>query len=301
LPIWDAERTVDEALARELISSRFPQLDTSELRLLGQGFDNTVWVTRDRVAFRFPRRAIAIAGIEREIALLPILAPRLPVAIPDAAYPAERSDDFPWPWFGSRLIEGRELAASGLDDDTRTALAPRLAEFASTLHDLDVAQTASLPVDPFGRTEIESRVRKTRDALAALGPTWTPLPRAVEEILASAAQLPPPASTTLVHGDLHARHVLLSGADGRLAGVIDWGDVCRADPSADLSLVWSELPPRGRDAFFEVYGEVSADRLLRARVVALFLCAALAAYARDTGIAALQRAMLEGLDRTLRQ
>jgi hypothetical protein len=31
------------------------------------GWDNTVWVMRDGIAFRFPRREIALAGVAREI------------------------------------------------------------------------------------------------------------------------------------------------------------------------------------------------------------------------------------------
>lgn len=298
MPSWDAERIVDERLARQLISTHFPRLDVSELRPLGQGFDNTVWVTRDRVAFRFPRRAIAVPGVERELSILPVLASRLPVRIPDAAYIAGPSEEFPWPWFGSTLIEGRELAVSGLDDASRIALAPQLAACLRELHDLRLPQTASLPVDPFGRTEIRGRVQKTREAIESVAPMWR-APPAVAEILANAEALPAPASTTLVHGDLHARHVLIDG-DGRMAGVIDWGDICRADPSADLSLVWSDLPPEGRDAFTAVYGEIDENRLLRARVIALFLGAALAAYARELGMAELESQMIAGLHRTLR-
>jgi aminoglycoside phosphotransferase (APT) family kinase protein len=299
VPVWDAEIAVDKALARALIDEQFPRLDTSELRLLGQGWDNTVWLTRDRVAFRFPRRAIAVPGIEREIALLPLLAPRLPVRVPDAAYPGRPTETYGWPWFGSRLIDGHELGATELDDEARIALAPQLAAALRSLHDQSLPQTESLPVDPFGRTEIRTRVQKTREAIAAVASIWT-APPTVAEILAEAEELPPPASATLVHGDLHARHVLVAG-DGRLAGIIDWGDVCRADQSADLSLVWSALPPAGREAFSTVYGEgeLTTERLLRARVIALFLCAILADYARATGAPALAREMVAGLERTL--
>ena len=299
VPVWDAEREVDEALARALIDEQFPHLDASELRLLGQGWDNTVWLTRDRVAFRFPRRAIAVPGIEREIALLPLLAPRLPVPVPDAAYAGRPTETYGWPWFGSRLIDGHELGATALDDEARIALAPQLAAALRSLHDQHLPQTDSLPVDPFGRTEMRSRVQKAREAIGAVASIWT-APRSVAEILAEAEELPPPASTTLVHGDLHARHVLVTGA-GLLAGIIDWGDVCRADPSADLSLVWSALPPAGRAAFAAVYGEaeLTAERLLRSRVIALFLCAVLADYARATGAPALAREMIAGLERTL--
>jgi aminoglycoside phosphotransferase (APT) family kinase protein len=141
------------------------------------------------------------------------------------------------------------------------------------------------------------RVPKTRDALDAIAPSWI-APPAIGDLLAQAEALPEPGATTLVHGDLHVRHLLVDD-HGALAGVIDWGDICRADPSADLSLVWSLLGPAAREAFFSQYGAVDAGRLLRARVLALFLCATLASYARAEGMTGLLREALVGLDRTL--
>ncbi|MCH7839494.1 MAG: phosphotransferase [Planctomycetes bacterium] len=44
----------------------------------------------------------------------------------------------------------------------------------------------------------------------------------------------PAKSTTLVHRDLYARHMLVDD-DGRPCGVIDWGDVHVGDPAIDLS------------------------------------------------------------------
>lgn len=44
---------------------------------------------------------------------------------------------------------------------------------------------------------------------------------------------------------------------------------------------------------------VDDDALLRARVLALFLCAALAAYARDERMASLEREARAGLERAL--
>jgi len=67
----DAELEVGEALARSLIAERFPALDVSVLERIGAGWDNVVWATADRIAFRFPRRQVAIPGIQREIAILP--------------------------------------------------------------------------------------------------------------------------------------------------------------------------------------------------------------------------------------
>jgi aminoglycoside phosphotransferase (APT) family kinase protein len=297
MALWDPEITVDYARARTLIESRFPELDVSSLQLLGRGWDNTVWVTRDRIAFRFPRRAIAVLGVEREIALLPSLAHRLPVPVPDAAYVAGPSPQFRWPWFGSHMIDGRELAAVRLAEGERLTLAAQVGRFLRALHDLELPAADSLPIDPIGRVDMAVRVPKTRAALAAVAPLWT-APPMIAELLAQAEELPQTGAPTLVHGDFHLRHLLVGGG-GALAGVIDWGDICRAEPSSDLSPVWSEFGPAARAAFFSHYGDVDPAQLLRARVIALFLCATLATYADAERMPDLLAAALQGLERTL--
>ncbi len=100
-----------------------------------------------------------------------------------------------------------------------------------------------------------------------------------------------------MHGDLHLRHVLVE--DESLAGVIDWGDCCTGDPSIDLHIAWSMLPPEGREAFFAEYGAVDEDVHSRARVLALGLCSMLAVYAHSVGNANVLRESVDGLERTL--
>jgi aminoglycoside phosphotransferase (APT) family kinase protein len=100
-----------------------------------------------------------------------------------------------------------------------------------------------------------------------------------------------------VHGDLHFRQVLVDGR--RASGVIDWVDVCRSDAAIDLSMLWSFLEPSRRAAFLDVYGRVTDEQLLRARVLAFSLCAALASHARAQRLVAVERA-LAGLSRAAR-
>lgn len=294
---WDAEIEVDEPLARELISERFPALDVSVLQRAGEGWDNVVWATADGVAFRFPRRQVAIPGIEREITILPELAPRLPVAIPDAAYAGQPGTRFRWPWFGSRLIAGREIAAVRLDDARRMVLASGLGAFLRSLHSVELSAAESLANDPMGRTDMARRVPRTREALAAVSPLWRAPDRA-RDVLEEAQSLPSVSGSVLVHGDLHVRHVLVDET-GTLTGVIDWGDMCRAHPSADLSLYWSLFAPGARAAFLSAYGPVPEHGLVRARVLALFLCATLATYAHGEAMHQLEHEALGGLQRTV--
>jgi aminoglycoside phosphotransferase (APT) family kinase protein len=296
---WSPEVTVDEQLARALIAGQFPQLALRTLTLLGEGWDNSVWLADDRWVFRFPRRTIALPGFEREIAVLPLLAPQLPLAIPAPVFVGRPADGFLWPFFGCELIRGREAAVAGLSDATRTRVAGQLGAFLRALHATEV--DAELPVDPFGRTDMRVRGPRAEEQLAEcerLG-LWS-TPRSVERLLDEARDLPAPAATAVVHGDLHIRHVVV-GDDGAVAGVIDWGDLGRADPSSDLSVYWSMLPPgHARRTFLAAYGGVTGEQLLRARVLALFLSALLALYAHHEDMTALEREAIASLDRTCR-
>ena len=119
---WTAEITVAESLARRLIGSQFPEVEGEPLTLLGEGWDNTVWLAGGRWVFRFPRREFALAGFEREMAALPALAPRLPLPVPVPVWLGTPADEFPWPWFGAPLVLGVEPL--GLGEAARRGLAP---------------------------------------------------------------------------------------------------------------------------------------------------------------------------------
>jgi aminoglycoside phosphotransferase (APT) family kinase protein len=116
-------------------------------------------------------------------------------------------------------------------------------------------------------------------------------------MLAEAEQLAASSSETLLHGDLHARHVLVDR--GTVSAVIDWGDTCRGDPSIDLQVAWSLLPHDKRSAFFAQYGPIDVETRLRARVLAVSLSTMLVLYARDQGRRALELECLAALERAL--
>jgi aminoglycoside phosphotransferase (APT) family kinase protein len=291
VPEWSPEIVVDETLARRLLADQFPELALDSLSLAGEGWDNTAWLVDQRWLFRFPRREIALDGVGRELRVLPLLAPQLPLPVPEPLFVGAPGPAFPWPFFGTAVVPGRELAEAQLDDRGRAALARPLGVFLRTLHAADVA--VELPVDPLRRADMGFRVPLARNRLDELGVAAT----GAEDVLDAALELPPPERVTLVHGDLHLRHAFVE--DGRLSGVIDWGDVCRADPAIDLVLVWCALPRAARAEFFSAYGPVSDAGLLRARVLSLFLCAVLATHARLEGLVAVERESLAGLERTL--
>lgn len=269
---WDAEVPVTPELAARLVRTQFPSL-LGEVRRLGTGWDNDVFTVGPSLAFRFPRRAEALPLQLRELAVLPLVAD-LGLPVPSPVFHGAPAEAYPWPFWGGPLVPGDELCHVSAD---RSPLAVSLGDFLSRLHALDVG--VDLPHDPMRRGDPSHRGALARDTLAELAAAGLvdgpPYP-----VLDEGAQLGASETRVLVHGDLHLRHVL-AHPDGTAGGVIDWGDSCFADPSVDLSFAFGALSGPARVAFFAAYGEIDTETELRARVLAVQLCAMLASYAHD--------------------
>ena len=131
------------------------------MRKLAEGWDNSVWVVDERYAFRFPRRAVAIPLLEREVSALPKLAPLLPLPVPRPAFVGKPADGYPWPFFGAELIPGVEAGVAELDDEARLEIALELAAFLRALHAARLV--TELPHDPNGRDNMPKRVGLARE------------------------------------------------------------------------------------------------------------------------------------------
>src|SRR5688500_15315856 len=162
MPEWDADVAIDEELIRTLLAEQFPELELRSARLVGEGFDNAVWLIDEEWAFRFPRRAIAAPLVARELAVLTRVAPLLPIAVPAPAFIGTESRRFPRPFFGHRLLPGSELADADLADSDRARLGMGIGRFLRTLHSPStrglVDAGRALPTDPNRRADMPYRV-----------------------------------------------------------------------------------------------------------------------------------------------
>jgi aminoglycoside phosphotransferase (APT) family kinase protein len=301
---------IDRARAARLIAGAFPELGRQPVRPLAEGWDNSVFVVGEEFAFRFPRRAMALPGVRREIAVLPVLAPLLPLPIPTPSYVGADDDpDEPWPFFGARLLKGTELALAGIAEDARASAATALGGFLRALHaptTLAAARSAGseqLLDDPMHRAWPRSRSTDTRNLLATLARdgAWAADVR-IERLLDQAEELSAPDSApVLTHGDLHIRHLLVDVTGGSIhaTGVIDWGDLCISHPAIDLSFAYAAFADDSRRAFLDAYGAVDAEAELRARALAVRLSAILATYALATQQSQLAEESLRGLERAV--
>lgn len=295
---WTPDIVVGPELALELIRAQFPALGATEVRPLGAGWDNTAYLAGD-VVFRFPRRRSTVALLEREMRVLPRLAPALPLPVPLPELVGVPAPGYPWPFAGYRRLPGTTASEAPLTDAQLMDAAGVLGAFLAALHAVPVGDLP-LPGDEIGRLNIAARLPSARARLAALATaglvddpaTWLRLLERPAPLVATTG--------VVVHGDLYARHLLVED-DGRLCGVIDWGDVHVGDPAVDLMVLWGFLPAAVRPAFRRAYGNIEERALALARQRATFHAIAVAHYAAEAGDASLLAAGLAALRHVLEE
>src|SRR5450631_2696706 len=129
MAIWTADIDVDALLAARLVATQFPELAGETVEPFGFGWDNAAFLVGGRVVFRFPRRSKVAGLIEREIAILPNIAARLPLAISAPTLVGKKTPDYPWVFAGYEVIAGSTACSAILSDASRAGLAAPLARF----------------------------------------------------------------------------------------------------------------------------------------------------------------------------
>jgi len=280
---WSPDQVISEKRAGMIIENQFPELKPVKVRVLGEGFDNSVFLVNDRYVFRFPRRKISPNLIQTENRLLPVLAPLLPIPIPNPQFQGIPEDQYPWPFAGYKILSGKTPAR--LTPKQRMDSVEPLAQFLRTLHDFPIteAEKLQIPYDQLGRINIpkrkpllETNIEKAKEkGLIDLNTV-----EQLELFLSTIKKSLEDETKTLVHGDLHIRNLLVK-EDGKISAVIDWGDTHIGHPAIDLSIVYCFLPAEGREHFFKIYGDVQPEFKKIGRFKAIYTIVLLLLYADD--------------------
>jgi aminoglycoside phosphotransferase (APT) family kinase protein len=277
---WDRELTVDsQRLWRAAGSPR-------AWRPLGTGWDCDAWIADESVVWRVARRTVGAEALRREAETMPLLAPRLPAAVPVPVL--VEVEGLPT-LTRHRLVPGRELAEAG---GSGRALGEALGRFLRALHHPDRVREsgARLRSDPMGRGDPARRLPLAHRRLDEISVRLdvTPLRRIVDR-----AAGPTLEAAVVCHGDLHLRHVLVDDS-GTLAGVIDWGDCCLGSRAIDLAVV-SALTPEARASFCDAYGSPGEAEWRHARMLGVMFAASLLAADPEGGSGRAARGWLDRL------
>jgi aminoglycoside phosphotransferase (APT) family kinase protein len=266
----DSEITAD--LIAQLLREQHPDLAGLPLTFGAGGWDNQLWRLGDDLAVRLPW-ATQDAGelLLKEHALLPAIAPRLPLQIPVPQRLGQPSERFPRPWIVTTWVAGepadRAPATRGAE------AADTLAAFLAALHQ-PAPDDAPAARNRRGGPLADTSAGFTRSLTEATDRGLVSDPDAVREVWDDALAAPEWTGPALwLHGDLHPANLLTR--DGNFCGVVDFGDMCAGDPACDLAAGWMLLPDAVIDRFHQSCSP-AADAATRRRARGWALCKALA-------------------------
>lgn len=246
--------SVDPQLVRRLLRSQLPpelaHLTEAPLELLGRGWDNVLYRLGADHVVRVPQRRLAadLAGHEIawvEAASAPVRA--LGIAAPIPVFAAEPGRIVPWPWTIVPWIPGTDVGHLPIAE--RGGIAAPLARALVALHR---PAPREAPRNPYRGVPLSERARAISDRWPAvsswLGASKADALRAEWERGLEAPIWPGPP--VWFHGDLHPFNLLQ--LDGRLVGIIDFGDVAAGDPAVDLATAWLTLDIGQREEFWSI-------------------------------------------------
>nr|WP_234313809.1 aminoglycoside phosphotransferase family protein [Streptomyces sp. NBRC 109706] len=245
---------IDKELVRRLLADQYPNGAALPLRRLTPGgSDHVIYRLGETLSVRLPRGDWAAGQAEKEARWLPLLAPRLPLPVPEPLFVGRPDHGYPWHWSVARWLDGTQAIPEALTDPARTAR--RLADFLTALHTLPPAHT--LAPGPAGQdlgldvrhAGLPERDQATRTHIEALKDTFPA--EALTALWDSGLHAPawdrPPV---WFHGDFHVGNLLMR--DGEISAVIDFGGL--GDPACDLVIAWTLLTPETRPLFREALG-----------------------------------------------
>lgn len=208
----------------EVVRARLPELHFDVATVVDDGWDSVVVELDETWIVRFPRRAEVEQGLERELRLLPELAPTLPVAVPRIELVVRNG----LVCVAYRKLEGAP-ARSGLDASTGADLG----RFLAALHRFPVERARALDVPYYSPDAWRERLGRLCAAFRErVCPLLDPGERAqAETVFACVTELD--FEPVLLHADLGPSHVLCR--DARVVGVIDWSDARVGDRALDLA------------------------------------------------------------------
>ena len=219
-----SEVPITDELVMGLVADQFPQHAHLPLTHLNDGWDNSVYRLGDELLVRLPRRQLAADIAVAEHDWLPKLSRdwTFPAPVPLAVGQPGRGYPWRWalvPWLAGEVVMREPLTADGA------------ADLGAALAQVHVPAPDGAPYNNWRSTPLAHRAERFDLRLGLLTPQseWVLDAESAMAVFEAADQR---GALTWCHLDVHGNNVL--SRDGRLAGLLDWGDSGAGDPATDL-------------------------------------------------------------------
>lgn len=263
-PKAEVDITLD--LIRDLLAEQFPDFANLPIQYLDSGWDNAMFRLGDQYVIRMPRRKVGEALFRNESTWLPQLSQRLPLPTSAVLHLGAPSDSYPWQWGILPWFEGTTASKEPPHAD-------QAGIFAKFLTELHQPAPADAPTNTLRGIPIIKRQEDTQARLKRLETQGEWITPEIFQLWEQALAAPAHSQAVWIHGDLHPKNILVD--QGKIAAVVDWGDITSGDPATDLASVWMLFDTEeARKTFFEQYPAEHA-LLSRAKGWAIFFASVL--------------------------
>jgi aminoglycoside phosphotransferase (APT) family kinase protein len=226
-------------LVRQLLAQQFAEWSHLPLVALpSSGTVNAVYRLGTDMCVRLPR--VRDVSLTKELRWLPTLAPQLSLSIPEPLAEGKPGFDYPFVWAVYRWLPGNALQR---DKPFNEALAAhRLAQFIAEMRRIKPKDAPRSRRD----TPLHETATETRQAIKASAEfVDTDATMAAWEMALQAPKWD--GHQVWTHGDLLPPNLLVE--HGKLASVIDFGNMGIGDPAIDVIAAWSVLGKATRAQF----------------------------------------------------
>lgn len=237
---------LDAATVARLVATQFPRWSGLHVEpVASHGTVNALFRLGDRAVLRLPLLPDATAAgrdeLVREQDCCRLVAPHVPLDVPEPLAIGEPGAGYPGFWSAYRWIAGTPVDWSGLGD--RESFVESLARFVTALHGIDTGGRTWDGGARGGRLSgMDEDVRGALAASSGLVDTGR-LIRQWERGLAA----PHASADRWIHADLMPGNLVVRA--GRLAAVIDLEMVRIGDPAVDLMPAWNLFGPAERETY----------------------------------------------------
>lgn len=279
---WQADMLISEVQVRKCLQEQFPALRLREINCIGEGWDNRVFFVNRSFIFRFPRRQIAVELIERENRVLKHLAFYFSLQIPNPLFEEVPSKGYPYPFQGYRCIKGAWVGEVSLTPQQGLASLKPLVLFLKQLPSVSEKQALAMSAKPqlFDKTEVGKTIVTFQDRVEQLISLGYQIDKKeLQQEINAVQHITLPEAKCLVHGDLYFKHLIFN--QGRLRGIIDWGDLGINCSVVDLAVIWGFYPEKHHALFHEIYRSVDSGIWQYACFLALYMAITLILYGLD--------------------
>jgi aminoglycoside 2''-phosphotransferase len=216
----------------EKIRTDFPDFAISSVQKAGEGDNSAAYIINHSYIFRFPKRKSGKFQLQREIAVLPLIGPFLPLKIPEFVLVSPTLA-----FAGHKMLRGEPLAGAQyhmMEEKYRKAAQESISDFLSAIHRVDISLLAGCGLE-------------TMDPAAEYGDNFEKIQKEVFPLLSIKSRkvvsrlfsdyLRDPRNflytPVLIHNDFSTDHILYDRLEKKISGIIDFGDMALGDPDYD--------------------------------------------------------------------